>query len=645
MHYEELIKDHAPNWPYTVDYQKEHEISSDVLVLGGGIAGCWSAISAARKGAKVVLVDKGATKTSGAGGSGVDHWHAAVTNPACNIDPLEFSKITINNYGGWRCGISQHITSMESYDCLLELENMGMKIRDSEDEFKGADFRDEATKLMFAYDYTAKYCVRVWGAHVKHFLCDECLRLGVKIYDRVMVTSLLNKGGKIGAPVVGATGVNVRTGEFYIFKARASILSMFLPQRQFIFSTELKGLASTHRPSTASGDGHAMAWRAGAEFAQVEHSGRGGGLPYGYPQYGVGNAHNTWFACTMVDANGKEIPWVDRNGRVLTSVAQRYRPAPGQKYFLDMGWQYEYRSPMLIPDWRERVRKGEFTLPIYADLASMPEHERRVIWGMMIAQEGRTLIPIYHTYSQAGFDPDKDLLQSYDGGWGGLGPPQWRTYSSGTSSGGGPIVDWDLKTTLDGLYAAGGQVFANGDHAYAAATGRYAGRKAAEFARGTDELGVDRRQIDAEKVRVYAPVYRKNGMDWKELNAGICKILQDYCGELKNEEILTIGLKWLDELEAGEAAGARARNPHELYRVLEVFNIITVGRMMFEASRARKASSSHLDFTRTDYPEVDPPEWHKWVTIKLDGGDVKVGELAIDYYGDMEKNYQDHCGL
>jgi succinate dehydrogenase/fumarate reductase flavoprotein subunit len=134
-------------------------------------------------------------------------------------------------------------------------------------------------------------------------------------------------------------------------------------------------------------------------------------------------------------------------------------------------------------------------------------------------------------------------------------------------------------------------------------------------------------------------------MDWKELNAGICKILQDYCGELKNEELLTIGLKWLDELESGEAATARARNPHELYRVLEVYNIITVGRMMLEASRARKASSSHLDFTRTDYPEVDPPEWKKWVTIKLDGGDVKVGELALDYYGDMEKNYQDHCGL
>ena len=42
---------------------------------------------------------------------------------------------------------------------------------------------------------------------------------------------------------------------------------------------------------------------------------------------------------------------------------------------------------------------------------------------------------------------------------------------------------------------------------------------------------------------------------------------------------------------------------------------------------------------------MDPPEWQKWVTIRDDGGDVKVGELPLDYYGDMEMNYRDHCGL
>ena len=49
-------------------------------------------------------------------------------------------------------------------------------------------------------------------------------RLGVRIYDRVMATSLLTEGGKQGARVVGATGLDTRTGEFYVFRAKAVIL-------------------------------------------------------------------------------------------------------------------------------------------------------------------------------------------------------------------------------------------------------------------------------------------------------------------------------------------------------------------------------------------------------------------------------------
>ncbi len=60
-------------WPYEIRYGEETEVEVDVLVVGGGIAGCWAAISAARKGATVAIVEKGATIRSGSGGSGVDH--------------------------------------------------------------------------------------------------------------------------------------------------------------------------------------------------------------------------------------------------------------------------------------------------------------------------------------------------------------------------------------------------------------------------------------------------------------------------------------------------------------------------------------------------------------------------------------------
>jgi len=69
------------NWPYPVGYGAEKEVDSDVLILGGGLAGCFAAISAVRQGAKVALVDKAGTKRSGSAGSGIDHWMNAATIP------------------------------------------------------------------------------------------------------------------------------------------------------------------------------------------------------------------------------------------------------------------------------------------------------------------------------------------------------------------------------------------------------------------------------------------------------------------------------------------------------------------------------------------------------------------------------------
>ena len=53
------------------------------------------------------------------------------------------------------------------------MESFGGKIRDTEDEFKGAEFRDEKTKLMFAYDYKNKFTIRVWGSTFKPALVKE----------------------------------------------------------------------------------------------------------------------------------------------------------------------------------------------------------------------------------------------------------------------------------------------------------------------------------------------------------------------------------------------------------------------------------------------------------------------------------------
>jgi len=643
MDWNEIVETKGvPEWPYPIRYEREREVSAGVLVLGGGIAGCWAAISAARKGVNVVLVEKAATFTSGAGGPGCDHW-VLTPNPLSPITAEEVVDTELQETGGYTNAISRYIAARESYDTLLELEEMGGKIRDEGDEFKGGEFRDEKTKFLFAYDYKNRIHFRVWGTTFKPALFRECKRLGVTIYDRTMVTSLLNEGGRQGRRVVGATAINVRTGEFLIFRAKATILCLSRPQRIWQFQSELTGF-DTLRPQTNTGDGHAIAFGAGAEFTLMEKSvthimGSGDGFPI----YGQGNSLNTWHPCSIVDAKGKEIPWIDRDGKILENVRDRSLPAPGQKFMGERSLAYAYRHPQLIPDLAERIKKGEFTLPLYADLPGVPEEERRVIWGMMVKEEGKTQIPIYQTYSDAGFDPNRDLLQSYL--FLGSDPlrspalPHKRIFGE-VGDCGGLVTDWNLQTTLEGLYAAGDQLFASNYHYHAAATGRYAGRKAAHDALNRQDPKMNRNQVKREKERVYAFIKKKEGLNWKELNAASCRIMQNYCGEPKNEELLKIGLIWFKDIAENEVPKLSAANPHKLMRTLEVINILTCSEMILHASLARKASSRFLGFTRYDYPEVDPPHWHKFITIKREGDRIKIGDLPIDFYGPLRENYE-----
>ena len=652
----------VPPWPYPVRYDSETEAEFDVLIIGGGIAGCHAAINAARAGARVAVLDKGAVIRSGSGGAGVDHWHGAVGNPCCDITPEEFSRVVdtvpfgvTTEYGN---GITCYIMAKESYETLLDIEGMGARVRDTNDEFAGAGFRDDDTKLMFAYDYTGRHILRVFGWEFKPALHRELKKLGVTIFDRVMATSLLSEGGAQGARVVGATAVNVRTGEFYSFRAKATVLATAQPLRLWVFSTELQGFAAIHDDPNCAGDGCAMAWHAGGELTLMEKSAPHPG-GFRYVAYGSGNSHNTWYPCSIVDADGKEVPWVDRDGGVLETVAERNRPAPGQKYFLYGGRHVrEYRAPELVPDLPERLARGEFRLPLYADLPSMPPDERRAIFGLMLAQEGKCRIPVYDVYAQAGFDPEKDLLQAPvmapdaygpKPWWAGQPARQWRE-SGFLVDGGGVVFDWDLRTTLEGCYAAGVQLAGGADHSASACTGRYAGRKAAEYARTARAPAVARAQVDSEKARVYAPVNRTDGVGWKELQAGLCRVMQDYCGEYRDEKTLQLGLEWLDGIRRSELARAHARNPHELMRTLECAVRLTVGETMMHASLARRASSEGLCFKRLDYPEVDPPEWDRLVTVRRRGAAVAARDLPWDYWRrapyspQYADNYAAHSG-
>lgn len=635
-------------WPWEVNYEEVNRISTDVLVIGGGIAGSWAAIKATQKGVKAAIVEQADVYTAGPGGC--DHWVYALDNPACKLDPDEFIEILDLAYGGYFNGIAQYITLREGYMTLCELENMGAKIRDAEDEFKGAPFRDEKTKLLFAYDYENKHTIRVWGQTFRGALYNELLRNGVELYNRIYVTSLLTEDGLPGSRVVGAMGVNVRTGEFYVFEGKAVVICTGGVHDRIWMYQGYRFLPTVRLPSVI-GSGIVLGWKAGAELTLME--GRISGprrVTSGFPCYTTGRSYATWYPCNMVDAEGKEIPWVDGDGRPLTSFEQRVRPSLlGKKVFLERAYHpaaKEYRLPTSIdnlPIFEELIKRGEYKLPIYADLSSMPEYEKRVIFGLMLTQEGKTWIS-YLNLTRGGFDPDKDMLQCYENS----GKPLDFASEGYIPYFGGLIQDWDFRTTVEGLFAAGDVLFCSHYHSEAAVCGRWAGAKAAEYAKTAPKPRIEENQVQSEIRRVYMPVKREKGISWKELNVGLCKVMRVYAGKYITEDTLNVALRWIQELKAKEAQELVARNPYELWRCLQVQDLLTLAEIIILAMRQRKASSTVLNFYRLDYPYIDPPEYSKFLTLRLSRSGIVESErlfrwwLKPPYLTSYKENYEKH---
>ena len=286
-----------------------------------------------------------------------------------------------------------------------------------------------------------------------------------------------------------------------------------------------------------------------------------------------------------------------------------------------------------------------YQLPFYADLSRMPEEERRVIWGMMVGEEAKTKIPIFQNYTERGFDPRKHMLQSYGTGWQSASFLEQERQFFGAP--GGLMHDWDLKTNLDGIYAAGDQLYASDCAGFACATGYYAGRKAADAAARTVGFSeVSREDIEAEKKRLYHPLYvsQEEGMGWKELNMAIAKAMQNYCGGVKCEALLREGLDLLKSFEAEIISRLSASNPHELMRTHEVLDILTVAQIVLHASLERKVSSKPLCFRRSDYPEMEKEEERHHIVIRQEDGAVCTREVPLDFFGELREEYEKRNG-
>lgn len=588
MDYQSTVITEGPlKWPYPVDYDKINEVKVDVFVIGGGHAGCSAGISAARKGAKVAVCDKAPIKRAGCGGAGQDHWNSIFENPKSPMsveNVIEKTMETVHSLGH-----RDYIAMKGTWDALLELERLGLPIRDDDGDFIDAATRDKETKLLKSYNYKQMVSIKLRGGHyIKPVLYEGLRKAGADLYERIMITSLLNEDGKQGGRIAGATGFSMETGEFYIFHAKTVIITTGYVFGCWTFSTELTGGGWGQDPNE-TGDGLAMAWKAGAQICDMDKGAKNGMSPFSWPRFASGHSSNTWFPCSIVDNNGKSIPWEDVNGDPIENIQDRNAPVKGQPY---MGVSSSDKMPKIdtpdiLHDIGERIKNKEYEMPLWADLSGMPDEERRSIFGVMIGNEGKTRYPIFDYFTRWGFDPTKDMLMGNicdpaakrrGHGWVSSRIPESGVMMNEARSSGEIASDWNLMTNVEGLFCAG---IASGLEgcSFACSSGFYAGNRAAELAMKLEHCEIDKEQVTAERKRVYAPVKRFGNKEayvsWKELWAGSARVMQQCCGNYRTIQILKTGLTWLDSIKNYEMQLTYARTPHELARVLECESRIT----------------------------------------------------------------------
>ena len=247
-------------------------------------------------------------------------------------------------------------------------------------------------------------------------------------------------------------------------------------------------------------------------------------------------------------------------------------------------------------------------------------------------------MPVYENFTRRGFDPERDVLQCYGVGWTSAEfLPQERQLFGLP---GGFMNDWNLMTNLESLFVCGDALFASNCYGHAAATGAYAGRKAGIYAAKEKTAPLPHEpQIQSELARVLAPLSGDpaEGVSWKELNEAISKAMQNYCAEQKRDELLLSGVELLKRYEQEVVPRCYAANPHELMRLLEVFDILTVSQLILQACLARRQTCEKLEFYRTD---SDDRAMEPFICIRFDGKEVIRREVPLDYAGKIKENYE-----
>ena len=524
-------------------------VETDVLVVGGGIGGCPAAAKAAEHGLNITLVEKAKTDRSGSAGVGIDHFGGAFPR---GMTPQGFVEIWENLgwdrafYGGgpWSDPTRLYRQYANASWAMKELEKLGVTMKWDDGELR--------TMKGFGREPFRQPFTRVHWMNVKPEMAAGVRRRGVNVLERTMVVDLLTNNGV----VVGSTAVNTRTGEFIVIKAKAIVITTGIFTRCFSPETPdpWKYKFRYHWcPASVSGDGWAIAYRAGAELANMEQ---------------------TWGADLIRDDLVISFGNIPLNEGIPTKVFTW----DGEEFTFDDTWS--------TPKHAKLDEKGK--TPLYYSLEHLPDdfHKR-----MEVAYVDERLVS-FKIAQDRGFNPRTHWFEAMPNR-----PVQFMVAP-------GINADGDFKTLLKGLYAVGDCVAGCHDVANATTSGFLVGDSIHTFVNKAGEPVVDEAQVESQKQTALAPLAAKDGTEPMELECAIRYICDRYGGVLKSEGKLLEGLRRLGTLRRIFLPKLMAKNPHYLMRCLECRNIMDLAEVHMQACLERKETRGN--FLRFDYPERNP---------------------------------------
>lgn len=543
---------------------KTEKISTDVLIIGGGTAGCYAALTISENSDKKVLIcEKAHIKRSGCLAAGVNALNAYIVEGRKPQDYVDYAKKDAD-------GIVRE-------DLLLTMSEKLNKVTD----------RLEKLGLVILKDENGKYVTRgnrnlkINGENIKPILADAVEKAkNVTVLNRVNIFDYSVKDNKIN----GAFGFGIESGIFYTIEAKAVIIAT--GGAAGLYKPNNPGF-SRHKmwyPPFNTGAGYAMGIRAGAEMTTFEM------------RFIALRCKDT-IAPTGTLAQGVGAKQINSLGEVYET---KYGLTTSERVYGTVNENQEGRGPCYLRTEGITAEQDESLLKAYLNMAP----SQTIKWIESGRNPSRQNVEIEGTepyivggHTASGYWVDTDRATTIEG-----------LFAGGDVAGGCPQK-----------YVTG--ALAEGEIAGLSAV-KYIDSKES-FEKISDE-DTNYHLIETEKYLTD----RHSLYTTEQLEEAMQTVMDSYAGGIKtnyrfNEKQLDIADCKIRQLET-LTDDLYAEDFQELMYICELKERLTVCKSVIAHLRARKETRWHSLAENLDYPEKDDRNFNKYVNSRLENGEIKI---------------------